>query len=120
MRITNIDTISALIDRLITERIKLYFFDDDERIEHQTRIVNEIKDQLETAFAETKSGYEYISEKRTFSNLIEQLVWSDLEIGQADRAKLAQIEILKQELRARTANELRATTKNNIDKIIAE
>ena len=36
--ITNIDTLSALLDRLISENIKLYFFkkdDIDENIEHQ-------------------------------------------------------------------------------------
>ena len=38
MYITNIDTLSALLDRLISENIKLYFFKKDnliENIDHQ-------------------------------------------------------------------------------------
>lgn len=117
MRTTNIDNISALIDRLIVENIKLYFFENEIAIEHQKIIIARIKEHLESAFAEvrTNSSYSYISERRTFSDNVEQLTWQNLEIGQADRAKLAHIEILKQELRARTANESRAKIKNEID-----
>lgn len=38
MRITNIDTLSAYFDRLITENIKLYFFSKDgltDKVDHQ-------------------------------------------------------------------------------------
>lgn len=117
MRTTNIDNISALIDRLIVESIKMYFFEDDGRREHQKSIISAIKEKLDLAFFEVsvKGSYDYISEKRTFSDNVEQLTWENLEIGQADRAKLAHIEILKQELRARTANESRAKIKNEID-----
>lgn len=120
MRITNIDNISALIDRLIVENIKLYFFERDEHevaSHHQHIIIQTIKEKLEAAFAEVKTNtsYSYISERRTFSDNVEQLTWQNLEIGEADRAKLAHIEILKQELRARTANESRAKLKNEID-----
>lgn len=120
MRTTNIDNISALIDRLIVESIKMYFFDknsDIERVEHQQSIINTIKEKLDLAFFEVsvKGSYDYISEKRTFSENVEQLTWENLTIGEADRAKLAHIEILKQELRARTANESRAKIKNEID-----
>ena len=43
MRVTNIDTLSAYFDRLITENIKLYFFEKDrllEKVEHQRIIIN--------------------------------------------------------------------------------
>ena len=43
--ITNIDTLSALLDRLISENIKLYFFKKDgvdENIEHQEKVISEI------------------------------------------------------------------------------
>ena len=43
--ITNIDTISALLDRLITENIKLYFFNKDnltENIAHQQTVILEM------------------------------------------------------------------------------
>ena len=45
MRVTNIDTLSAYLDRLITENIKLYFFKKDnlvEKVEHQYKIIYEI------------------------------------------------------------------------------
>ena len=47
--ITNIDTLSALLDRLISENIKLYFFRKDgvdENIEHQEKVISEIKERL--------------------------------------------------------------------------
>ena len=47
MRITNIDTLSAYLDRLVTENIKLYFFNKDgliEKANHQKKIIEEIKD----------------------------------------------------------------------------
>ena len=46
--ITNIDTLSALLDRLISENIKLYFFKKDgldENIEHQEKVISEIKER---------------------------------------------------------------------------
>ena len=42
--ITNIDTLSALLDRLISENIKLHFFKKDgidENIKHQKRVIKE-------------------------------------------------------------------------------
>ena len=44
--ITNIDTLSALLDRLISENIKLHFFRKDgivDNIEHQEKLIEEIK-----------------------------------------------------------------------------
>ena len=46
MKITNIDTLSALFDRLITERIKWFFFikdNNEEKVDHQKIVINEIK-----------------------------------------------------------------------------
>ena len=53
--ITNIDTLSALLDRLISENIKLYFFKKDgidENIEHQEKVIFEIKEKIKTLFLE--------------------------------------------------------------------
>ena len=51
MRVTNVDTLSAFIDRLISERIKLYHFetklDDEKSAQHQRDVVDAIKDKLE-------------------------------------------------------------------------
>ena len=124
MRITNIDTLSALIDRLITENIKLFFFEKDkleEKALHQKDIINEIKTKLKDLFLEVymKNSYDYIDEKRTFtsSNIIEEiseLVTNDIHIGESDRARL-NIAMLE-EKRLRKSNEGRSKNKNNIDK----
>ena len=53
--ITNIDTLSALLDRLISENIKLHFFKKDgidENIEHQEKVISAIKDRLFVLFDE--------------------------------------------------------------------
>ena len=65
MRITNIDTLSALLDRLITENIKLFFFEKDkleEKSKHQKIIISEIKIKLNELFLEVykKDSYDYI------------------------------------------------------------
>ena len=66
-RITNIDTLSALFDRLITENIKLYFFDKDnnqDKVNHQISVIQEIKKKITEVFNEILSNkkYEYISD----------------------------------------------------------
>lgn len=123
-RITNIDTLSALLDRLITENIKLFFFEKDkleEKLSHQKIIINEIKQKLTELFLEVykKDSYDYIDEKRTFtsSNIVEeisQLITNDIHIGESDRARLNIV--MLEEKRLRKSNEGRSKNKNNIDK----
>ena len=124
MRITNIDTLSSLLDRLITENIKLFFFKKDKlntKVEHQEIIIKEIKKKLTNLFVEVynNESYDYIDEKRTFtsSNIVEEiseLVTNDIHIGESDRARL-NIAMLE-EKRLRKSNEGRSKNKNNIDK----
>ena len=48
-RITNIDTLSALLDRLVSENIKLYFFNKEgilDDIDHQEKVIYEIKERI--------------------------------------------------------------------------
>ena len=63
MRVTNIDTLSAFIDRLISERIKLYHFetklDDEKSAQHQRDVVDAIKDKLEQLFVQSMSSDQY-------------------------------------------------------------
>ena len=109
MRITNIDTLSALIDRLITERIKHFFFNKDKdeiKITHQEKVINEIKTKLVNLFQEiyTKEKYDYLKEHRTFtaSNIVEnidQLVTNDIHIGESDRARLKIAKLEEKRLR---------------------
>ena len=106
-RITNIDTLSALLDRLITENIKLFFFRKEKstkKIEHQEIIVLEIRKKIRKLFIETfEDGYNYISEKRTFTNNIldniEELITNDINIGESDRQRLKIVMMEEKRLR---------------------
>lgn len=135
MRITNIDTLSAYLDRLITENIKLYFFKKDnlvEKVEHQYKIIHEIKLKINELFLEILSNnhYDYIEEYRTFSESdiieeLEELIQNDINIGEADRARLEETmkehpnldRVIVNEKRLRKANEGRARNKNKIDSL---
>lgn len=128
MRITNIDTLSTFFDRLITERIKEFFFSKDgemERVKHQEIVINEIKNKIDELFEECfKNGdYDYISEERTFneSDIVEELdelITNDINIGESDRERLRIVTM--NEKRLRKANEGRARNKNSIDKKLKE
>lgn len=134
MRVTNIDTLSALFDRLITENIKKYFFNKDRKFEeskHQEIVISEVKNKITELFTEVfESGeYPHLSEKRTFDENaiveeLEELIFNDINIGEADRERLSQVnsdnpnieKLIVNEKRLRKSNEGRAQNKNNIDK----
>jgi hypothetical protein len=123
MRLSNIDTLSAYFDRLITENIKLYFFKKDkdlQNIHHQEVTIDIIKEKISSLLEEVyETGeYQYIGEKRTFdsSSIVEELedlVTNDVHIGESDRARLKVV--LMEEKRLRKSNEGRANNKNQID-----
>lgn len=128
MKISNVNSLSALLDRLICERIKWYFFvkeDKPELIKHQEQIIAAIKTEIENIFLAEE--YECLSEKRTFVNKIlvnlDELIKNDLHIGESDRRRLEEtkkenpdVEVfVQQEQRLRTANEGRSANKNTID-----
>ncbi len=133
-KITNIDTLSALLDRLISENIKLYFFDKEgilDDINHQTEVISQIKDRIKELLLDAYDNkkYDYISEKRTYTadltlESIEQLIKSDIYTGEGDRTNLAELKKDKPDLDSfrknhrilRSANELRAVSKNELDK----
>ena len=129
MRVSNVDAISALFDRLITEKIKLYFFEKqkkDDEARHQREIVDEIKIKLEELLLETYKSreYEYIGEKRTFDEAkliddVETLIQNDLDVGDAYYTKTEGEPTLEKfmvnESRLRNANESRGRMKNQID-----
>lgn len=138
MRLTNVDNLSALIDRLVCERIKLFFFEKDNKIPeivHQREIIAQLKVRIADLFIECfeSRGYQYFGEKRTFDEnaiieSIEQLVVNDIFIGEGDRNRLAEITsdnpnfqvILQNEKITRKANEGRARNKNFIDSAFAQ
>ena len=133
MYITNIDTLSALLDRLISENIKLYFFRKDnltDNIKHQELVISEIKDRLIGLFNDVNGDgeYNYISEKRTYKanqivETIEELIYNDINTGEGDRDNLEEAlsdnpsveKFQRNHKRLRKANETRALNKNKID-----
>jgi hypothetical protein len=127
--ITNIDTLSAMLDRLISENIKLYFFKKEnliENISHQEIVIIEIKERIKNLLLDVYSSkkYNYISEKRTYKadmtlDSLEQLIKSDIYTGEGDRDNLSElkklnpnIDLMKKNHKVlRSANELRAVSK---------
>ena len=133
-RITNIDTLSALLDRLVSENIKLYFFNKEgilDDIDHQEKVIYEIKERIRELLLTVYDNkrYDYISEKRTYTadltlDSIEQLIKSDIYTGEGDRTNLAELEKKNPDVNSfrknhrilRSANELRDVSKNELDK----
>jgi adenosyl cobinamide kinase/adenosyl cobinamide phosphate guanylyltransferase len=80
IRLTNIDCFSAYLDRLITEKIKKYNFDKENKnevSEHQEILCNYINNDIIYLFNDiiNNGHYNFIGEKRTFDEkiLIENL-----------------------------------------------
>lgn len=133
MYITNVDTLSALLDRLISENIKLFFFKKDgltDNIKHQEEVITQLKQKISELLLDTTQNgkYNYISEKRTYKSdaiveTLEELIKCDITTGEGDRANLT--EALKDNpdvnvfahnhKKLRKANELRAVNKNKLD-----
>ena len=131
--ITNIDTLSALLDRLISENIKLYFFKKDSlmyNVKHQEEVISDIKKRLVLLFTdifESKS-YDYVSELRTYKSddiveTLEELIHNDITTGEGDRANLKEAtsdnpsleHFTRNHKLIRKANENRAEAKNKLD-----
>ena len=131
--VSNLNSISASLDRLITEKIKLYFFEKMEKsdyvndsIEKQKKMINTLHmiliDTFENIF-KTKE-YNILLEKRTFNeNLktltinIEQLVEMNLNVGTADNSIA---KILEQLSLSRSSLEKRSKIKNTIDESVKD
>ena len=131
--ITNIDTLSALLDRLISENIKLYFFKKDHlmyNVKHQEEVISDIRKRLVLLFTDTfeSKSYEYVSELRTYKpddivETLEELINNDITTGEGDRANLKEATSDNPSLKhftrnhklIRKANENRAVSKNKLD-----
>lgn len=133
--ISNVNSVSALLDRLVVENIKLFFFekdDLDEKVKQQKEIIDGIKTLLSQTLVTTISNqnYKVLSENRTFTLVenVEQLIHNNISIGESDRSRLAESKqespdvqvFVKEEIRMRTANEGRSKNKNQIDKLLGE
>ena len=131
--ITNIDTLSALIDRLISENIKLYFFKKDkldDNIKHQENVISEVKDRISNLLNDVyfDGNYDYVPELRTYKpedivETLEELIHNDIITGEGDRANLKEATSENPSLEhftrnhklIRKANENRAVSKNKLD-----
>ena len=127
--VSNLDSISAILDRLITEKIKQYFFflkKDNKSISKKSLIIKKINEKLTKTLKEIyhSKKYDYMSESRTFGkqkkidelvNCMENLVIMHLNISKADN-KLN--EIIKNIKLSRNSLEERSKIKNNIDMLI--
>ena len=131
--ITNIDTLSALLDRLISENIKLHFFRKEnviDNIEHQEHVIGEIKYRITKLLLDVykEKEYNYISEKRTYKpddivETLEELIHNDITTGEGDRANLKEAtsdnpsleHFTRNHKLIRKANENRASAKNKLD-----
>ena len=131
--ITNIDTLSALLDRLISENIKLHFFRKEnvtDNIEHQENLIEEIKYRITKLLLDIykEKEYNYISEKRTYKpddivETLEELIHNDITTGEGDRANLKEAtsdnpsleHFTRNHKLIRKANENRAEAKNKLD-----
>ena len=136
--ITNIDTLSALLDRLISENIKLYFFKKDSlmyNVKHQEEVIFDIRKRLVLLFTDTfeSKSYEYVSELRTYKpddivETLEELINNDITTGEGDRANLKEATSDNPSLKhftrnhklIRKANENRAVSKNKLDEQFEE
>ena len=131
--ITNIDTLSALLDRLISENIKLYFFRKEginDNIQHQEKVISEIKYRITKLLIDVyeEKEYKFISEKRTYKpddivETLEELIHNDITTGEGDRANLKEAtsddpsleHFTRNHKLIRKANENRAVSKNKLD-----
>lgn len=131
--VSNLNSVSALFDRLITEKIKLYFFEQMkpsnyvlDSIERQKKTIATIHMALHHTFTNifNDKKYHVLLEKRTFNNNlknltlnVEQLVEMNLNVGTADNTIA---KILEQLSLSRSSLEKRSNNKNAIDESIVE
>ncbi len=114
MRVHNVDSLSAFIDRLIVERIKYSSFEDSarqsageagsetfiesEEMKHQIRTIDSIKEKLNDLFTEVyeNRSYDYIGEQRTTKgtlvDMIEELIVNNLDNRGSERYRIKTLE----------------------------
>lgn len=133
-RISNVNSFSAIIDRLIIENLKIIQFVDQNKLveaEQQNVIINALKIELDLIYQELlENRYKSIGEQRTYTN---DNLFSDLFklclnnycISKGDKLKIEEsnksivdINNLKNYILAVRENlEERSKSKNNLEKI---
>ena len=125
--ISNLNTVSSLFDRLITEKIKQYFFylsKEKKKFKIQTQLINSLHNELQQTFKQIikSKQYKFNKEKRTFDKdmknffySVENLIVMNLNVGKSDN-NLSKI--LKNLKLSRASLERRAKIKNDIDDLV--
>lgn len=133
-RVSNVNSFSAIIDRLIIENFKIIQFVDQNKLneaEQQNIIINELKIELDLIYQELlENRYKSIGEQRTYTN---DNLFSDLFrlclnnycIAKGDKLKIEEsnkpvvnVEHLKNYVLAVRNNlEERSKSKNNLESI---
>lgn len=71
-RVSNVNSFSAIIDRLIIENLKIIQFVDQNKLkeaDQQNEIIAELKSELDTIYQElTENRYKSIGEQRTYTS----------------------------------------------------
>ena len=134
MKQVSSNIISLVILGIILFIAYTYFFQKDnltDNIEHQKEVIDQIKKRINNLFIDVfwNKEYNYVSEKRTYKadmtlESLEQLIKSDIYTGEGDRANLEELNKKNPNINAfrknhkvlRSANELRAVSKNELDK----
>ena len=133
-RMSNVNSFSAIIDRLIIENLKIIQFVDQNKLkeaEQQNVIISELKMELDLIYQELlENRYKSIGEQRTYTN---DNLFSDLFrlclnnycIAKGDKLKVEEskkgivnVDMLKNYINAVRENlEERSKSKNNLEKI---
>lgn len=133
-RISNVNSFSAIIDRLIIENLKVIQFVDQNKLKEakqQNEIILELKNELTTIYNELlQNRYTSIEEQRTYTSNelfsdIFRLCLNNYSIAIGDKLKIEEsekeiinIEYLKKYILTVRGNlEERARSKNNLEKI---
>jgi hypothetical protein len=133
-RMSNVNSFSAIIDRLIIENLKIIQFIDQNKLEEaeqQNVIISELKTELDLIYQELlESRYTSIGEQRTytndnlFSNLF-RLCLNNYCIAKGDNLKIEEskqdivnVDMLKNYINAVRENlEERAKSKNSLENV---
>lgn len=137
-RICNLNSFSAIIDRIIIEHLKmLQFIDskDDTKIKEQSIIIDGLRDELSVIFSEMQQKkYKSINENRTYESKSNQMIENIFKlcmcnyvIGKKDKDKIKSAEsgvnvkrMRGYILQVRDYLEFRAYIKNKLEKDIHE
>ena len=133
-RMSNVNSFSAIIDRLIIENLKIIQFIDQNKLEEaeqQNVIISELKTELDLIYQELlESRYTSIGEQRTYTNNnlfsdLFRLCLNNYCIAKGDNLKIEEskqgivnVDMLKNYINAVRENlEERAKSKNSLENV---